>query len=155
MAKMLDIGCGNKPKEGYIGLDHNPFVHPDILWQAEQRIPFENQSISRIWLDNSLEHFSNPKEVLEECYRVLDYDGIIEIKIPNLQWFPLLILAWFVDIHKFWDWWMRLPFKKERGIHYTLWTKFTLELLLKECKFTILETKGWFLAKQIYIKANK
>jgi SAM-dependent methyltransferase len=155
MVKRLDIGCGSKPKKGYVGIDINPFVSPDILWNAEERLPYEDCTIEAIWLDNSLEHFHNPKSILDECHRILEPAGTIEIKIPNCQWFPLMVLGWFVDLHWFWNWWMTTPIKIGRGVHYSLWTRYTLELTLEECGYVILESRGWYLGKQAYVKAYK
>jgi len=149
-----DIGCGDKPKEGYIGIDTNPDYNPDLLLDADEGLPFKDNTVDAIWMDNSLEHFANPIFILQECHRVLRSDGIIEVIIPNLQWWPLLIISWFTDLHKFWNNWM-MKKKPFRGIHFTMWTPYTLGWNMIYQDFNTLERKGWHLGKEFYIKAVK
>lgn len=155
MATRLDIGCGTIRKPGYIGIDCNVACHPDVHLDADEGLPCQDDTIDAIWMDNSLEHFKRPSFVLEECHRVLKKDGVIEVIIPNCQWFPLWVMGLFCDIHWFWNWWMGLPFKRQRGFHYTLWTGTTLSLSLKTLGFRIVSTTGSWLAKQAYVKAIK
>lgn len=150
----INLGAGTKKKEGYTSIDSNPECKPDILCDLNWKLPYL-ENVEAFWLDNSLEHFKNPQSILEHCYLYLLPEGVIEIICPNVQWFPLLILGWFIDIHRFWNWWMTLPFKKGRGIHYTLWTPYTLRLALETIGFKVVKTKGWYLGKQFYIKAIK
>ena len=147
----LDLGCGNKCKEGYIGVDIN--YNPDIKCDLNNGLP--NMWVDNVWMDNSLEHLTNPIGLLNDIYIKMYNGGIVEIILPNIQWFPFLIIGWFIDIHKFWNWWMRLPFKKDRGKHYSLWTPYTIKLILETIGFKILETKGGHLSKQFYIKAQR
>ena len=149
----LDLGCGTNTKEGYVGLDRNENYKPDIIYDINDGLYFND--VEAIWIDNSLEHFRNPYFVLSECWGALKEEGILEIIIPNYQWFPFLVIGWFIDIHKFWNWWMTLPFKKERTIHYSLWTPYTLRLVLKTLGFKIEKTKGSYLSKEYYVKAKK
>ena len=151
MVKKIDIGCGSKPKEGYIGLDCEPGCSPDILCDVNEGIIFTD--LEAVWMDNSLEHVKDPIYLIKECHDALRLGGKIEIIIPNLQWWPLLILSWFTDLHRFWNWWMRR--KKNRGIHYTMWTPYTLQLAVRTAGFYIVEKKGWHLGKEFYIKAVK
>jgi len=153
----IDIGCGNitQRKKGYTGIDVNPDYQPDILHDCNEGLPFSDNEIEAISSDNSLEHFWNHVFVLQECYRVLKPGGILELVLPNTQYFPILVVGFFTDIMKFWNWYMNLSFKKERTIHITLWTKHTAEIVLRSLGFEILETKGFHLAKEFYIKAAK
>jgi hypothetical protein len=144
----LNLGCGTKKKNGYLGVDI--YGDPLIKWDLNDGFPWY---VHNVWMDNSLEHIHNPIKLLEEIYTKMENGGVIEIILPNTQWFPLLILGWFCDIHWFWNWWMRR--KKNRGEHYTLWTPYTISLTLNTIGFKIIETKGWYLAKQFYIKAQR
>ena len=153
MSRRIDIGCGDKPRKGYIGLDIREEYKPNILCDVNEGLPFKDGEVSAIWVDNSLEHFKNPIYILQECKRVLRNGGELEIIIPNCQWYPLLILGWFTDIHRFWNWWMNR--KGNRGLHYTLWSPYTLRFNLIQTGFGILEEKGWYLGKSYCTKAIK
>jgi len=150
MAQRLNLGCGTKKKDGYLGVDI--YGEPDIKWDLNMGLP-TNVWLDAVWMDNSLEHVKNPYKLLSQIYVSMYDGGILEIILPNVQWFPLLILSWFVDIHWFWNWWMER--KKTRGIHYTIWSPYTIKLTLQTIGFKIIKTKGWYLSKQFYIKAQR
>jgi hypothetical protein len=152
MATRLNLGAGTKRKDGYLSVDI--YGEPDIKWDLNIGLP-TNVWLNAVWMDNSLEHVKNPYKLLSQIYISMYDGGILEIILPNTQWFPLLILGWFVDIHWFWNWWMSLPWKKNRGKHYNLWTPYTIRLTLQTIGFKIIKTKGWYLSKQFYIKAQR
>lgn len=149
----LDLGCGDRKGEGWIGIDINSAYNPDIIYDLNMGLPFFKYYADLILLNNSLEHIHDPMFLLKECHRVLKEKGEIEIIIPNCQWFPLICLSFFCDIHRLWNWRMRM--KKNRGIHYTLWTPYTIELALGVVGFKVIRRRGFYLSKSFYIKAVK
>ena len=153
----IDFGCGNptqKYKDCY-GVDINFNYKPDIVANLEKNLPFRSNSVDFINSDNSLEHTKNPYSVLKEFHRILKPKGQIRIVIPNGQYFLLLPLHFLFDIMKFWNWYMNLPWKKERTIHYVYFTKYLIELLVQESRFKIVKTKGFIFSKNIEILAQK
>lgn len=153
----LDIGCGSpdQKKERYTGIDVNPDYKPDILHNCDEGIPFKSDSVYAIWMDNSLEHFVNPSFVLKECHRVLKKEGVLEIKLPNLQYFPVLFAMFFGDVQFLWNKWMNSKYKTGRSQHYTLWTPEVLRLQLEHYGFGVVYTKGWLYSKEFYFAAVK
>ena len=154
----LDIGSGTVRRPGFIGIDCNPGCNPDIIRNMDSMFDIEldeETNVEHIWMDNSIEHFKYPSNILKLCWNFLVDDGVIEMKVPNAQWYPFLVIGWFVDIHKFWNWWMSREWKKERGLHYTLWTPYTAKLLLESLNFRNVTVKGWYLGKQFYVRAQK
>lgn len=153
----LDIGCGTpeQKKPGYFGIDVNPDYNPDKLWNCDNGIPYNYDSVDAIWMDNSLEHFVNPSYVLKESNRVLKEGGIIEIALPNLQYFPVMVAMFFGDIQKMWNKWMNSKYKTGRSQHWTLWTPEVLRLQLEHYGFEIIEERGWLYGKTFYMKARK
>ena len=155
---MVDIGCGNQQQKcpGCIRIDINSDYKPDYLHDCNDGLPmFENNSVDFVNTDNGLEHFVNPYYVLQECYRVLKSGGEMRVVIPNVQYLPILIVSPFVDILSFWNWYMRLPWKKERGVHYWLFTKHLILLIVKNVGFEVVECKGRLYSKEIKLRLMK
>ena len=49
----LDIGCGEKPHEGYVGMDVRD-CGQQIVWDARQGIPFPDSSVDEILTSDNL-----------------------------------------------------------------------------------------------------
>ena len=155
--KRIDIGCGmtHQKCSNCIGIDVNPNYNPDILHNCDEGLPFDDNSISFINSDNSLEHLKNPYFVLSECYRVLVNGGEMRLVVPNCQWFPLLFVNLIMDIDWLWHKWMNLPFKRERGTHWTLYTRFLITKIVKDIGFKIKQRKGSLYSKKITLIMGK
>jgi SAM-dependent methyltransferase len=86
MEVKLNLGCGKKKMNGYINVDINLNVKPDILCDLNRNpYPFKSETASYILMDNVLEHLDDIISVLKECYRILKPGGILEIRVP--YWF--------------------------------------------------------------------
>ena len=83
----LNIGCGPKPKEGYVGVDVNPKVNPDIVAPASM-IPLDDNSVSEIYARHFIEHLTpyDFLETLKEWDRLLTTHGEIHLIFPNLAY---------------------------------------------------------------------
>lgn len=147
----VDIGCG-RPTEKYadcFGLDINPGYEPDLLWSCDRGLPFKDQSLSFVNTDNSLEHLKHPYFVLEECFRCLRPGGELRVVVPNLHYFPTLLLALFFDVDRYFDWYMNLPHKEGRTHHRTLFTKHTVRRTAKEIGFEVVRDWGFLYSKEV------
>ncbi len=155
--KRIDIGCGmtHQKYSNCIGIDVNPNYNPDILHNCDEGLPFDDNSISFINSDNSLEHLKNPYFVLSECYRVLVNGGEMRLVVPNCQWFPLVFVNLIMDIDWLWHKWMNLSFKRERGIHWILYTRFLITKIVKDIGFKIKQQKGLLYSKEITLIMEK
>lgn len=105
--KILDIGCGEgrflrtlaaKNKEAFFyGIDLSPqmikiakqnmTINIDYFVGESEYLPFDSQSIDRIYCLNSFHHFQNPSKSFEEMKRILKNNG--EIIIGDI-WIPPL-----------------------------------------------------------------
>ena len=153
----IDIGCG-KPHQCYkdcFGIDINESYKPDLLHNCDNGLPFTDESLDFINSDNSLEHFRNPYFVLKECYRALKKGGTMRLVVPNCQYFPLIFINLIMDLNKVWHWYMNLPFKKGRSIHFTLYTKHLIQMVAKDVGFKIVKTKGLLYSLEIMLFLEK
>ena len=78
----LDIGCGNKCKEGYVGLDKVQLPGVSIVADIEQGLPIKSASCKVVRAHHVFEHVSNLIGLMNEIHRVLMPGGRLEIGIP-------------------------------------------------------------------------
>jgi len=135
--KLLDSGCGKMPYKEYLlkhsniqeyegldiesALEYEQGTKPDFTWNGIT-MPFENESYQTCIATEVLEHCPEPKIFLNEVHRTLKKDGVLFFTVPFL---------W--NLHE-------TPHDEYR------YTPFSLERILKECKFNKIEiwaTGGW------------
>ncbi len=82
----LNIGCGNKDIAGYAGVDKFECDAAQYICDIEnERLPFDNDSVSAIILDNVIEHFNDIPSVIKELVRVAKKGAIIKIITPHFS----------------------------------------------------------------------
>lgn len=106
----LNLGCGSQIIDGWINVDYSlgaklskiplfglinrrfKFFKLDwdkriFLHDLTKKFPWEEKSVDVIYSSHTLEHFTRVEGLnfLKECHRVLKYDGIIRIVVPDLQ----------------------------------------------------------------------
>lgn len=84
----LNLGCGNNKVPGYINIDKEPSVNPDVLHDLEQTpYPFESDSVEEIVAVHVLEHLGKDTEtffnIMKEFYRILAPSGVMFIIVPH------------------------------------------------------------------------
>ena len=81
---ILNLGCGYKKLGDSINIDKNPKVNPDLILDFDiEKLPFEDNSIDKIYCHHILEHMKNFIFVMKEIYRVCKNNAIIEIICPH------------------------------------------------------------------------
>lgn len=98
----LDLGCGLKKPDGFIGLDI--FNLPQLEYDASEYIqrdlrkeglPFCDNSCAEIRAWHFLEHMTGDEMIylMDECHRVLKHDGVMKVQVPDASrpssWRPL------------------------------------------------------------------
>jgi predicted SAM-dependent methyltransferase len=88
---MLDIGCGEGPKKGDIGVDFRKTSSVDIVADARM-LPFKDESFDHVYSSHLIEHFSHRevRNVLFEWVRVLKGGApsrfVVLISVPELSY---------------------------------------------------------------------
>ncbi len=78
--KVLEIGCGLKPREGAINVDKLDLPGVDIVWDLEKfPYPFNNNIFDEIYAHDIIEHLDDIIGVMEELYRILKPGGKVYI----------------------------------------------------------------------------
>jgi len=98
----LNLGCGNKRKEGYIGCDIFQCEAVDEIFDLRD-IPYENETVSHIYCEHALEHlsFEDSEKALDEFNRVLTKGGVLELMIPD---FSICVQNYIKSADKDQDW---------------------------------------------------
>ncbi|MBM2820988.1 MAG: hypothetical protein HW405_748 [Candidatus Berkelbacteria bacterium] len=113
--KKLNLGSGpTHLADDVINVDAHPYKGVDVLADIKN-LPFENDSVSRIVLDNVIEHVRSPQKVLEEIKRTLSIGGLAYICMPFIY-----------------------PFHASPEDHFR-WTKMGFIGILKDFDFEIVE----------------
>ena len=80
----LDIGCGKRKKQGFIGIDIDKNGDADIIASVLD-LPFNTNSVDEIYSGNVLEHIENLELLMKEIYRVLKPGGKKHIAVPHFS----------------------------------------------------------------------
>ena len=69
----IDLGCGTKKEEGFLGCDQHPFDGVDVVMNMTGRWPWADSTVDEAHMSHVLEHFTGPQRVhiFNELYRVL------------------------------------------------------------------------------------
>jgi ubiquinone/menaquinone biosynthesis C-methylase UbiE len=82
----LHLGCGPERRAGWVNVDANAEVEPDVVSVAEDLPMFDDDSVDAIEACHLFEHFTfdQARAALREWHRVLKPDGMLHLELPNL-----------------------------------------------------------------------
>lgn len=82
----LNLGCGEKKEEGYIGVDRVSTNAAEIVHDLNIfPYPFLDNSVKEIVMDNVLEHLDDVLKVMEELYRICLSGALVRINVPYFK----------------------------------------------------------------------
>jgi len=86
MHTKLNLGCGEDTKAGYVNVDFQPHVKPDIVHDLNALpYPFPDNSFELIEAFHILEHLDRPFLIMKELHRLLKPGGVLHIKAPHFS----------------------------------------------------------------------
>jgi predicted SAM-dependent methyltransferase len=85
--KYLNLGCGRRFHAEWTNVDFTSTGESVIAHNLTQGIPFPDNSFNVVYHSHVLEHFSkvSAKVFLQECYRVLQPQGVLRVVVPDLE----------------------------------------------------------------------
>lgn len=83
----LHLGCGPNHFHGWVNIDIDPSVHPDVRLDLRLGLPVPASIATLIHSEHVLEHFSlaDGTRLLADCYRALAPGGILRVAMPDLR----------------------------------------------------------------------
>lgn len=66
----LNLGCGNKRRAGFVGVDLYLCDSVDLICDISKNLPFADNVVSAIHMDNVIEHVLDIASVIRELVRV-------------------------------------------------------------------------------------
>lgn len=94
----LNIGCGNRKLEGFVNVDYNPAVGPDVVCDVSRGLPFADGSVDEVFMSHSLEHVDPLWPFLDELMRVCADGALLRIVVPHssapLAFYPQHATYW-------------------------------------------------------------
>jgi ubiquinone/menaquinone biosynthesis C-methylase UbiE len=111
----LDLGCGTRKKEGFVGVDSIKFDGVDVVLDlGKEKWPWENDSVDEIHASHFMEHLTAEERVfcVNEMYRVMKKGAKATIVVPHWassraygdmthKW-PPVSEFWFYYLNKEW-----------------------------------------------------
>jgi SAM-dependent methyltransferase len=92
IAMKIDFGCGQRKKDGYVGVDSLSFPGVDVVHDLNIfPYPFDDSAADDIWMDNVLEHLDQPLKVMEEIFRISRNGGRVVVGVPYFRSFYAII----------------------------------------------------------------
>jgi predicted SAM-dependent methyltransferase len=85
--RMLNLGCGNRFHQEWINIDFTSSSEYVRAYNLLKGIPYPNNFFDVVYHNNLLEHFqkNDGERFIQECFRVLKFQGIIRIVVPDLE----------------------------------------------------------------------
>jgi len=85
----LDLGCGSRSREGFLGVDISADCGADIVHDLSQMPwPFEDASVEEVYCSHFLEHLDGEQRMsfMNELYRILKPAAKATIITPYWTW---------------------------------------------------------------------
>jgi SAM-dependent methyltransferase len=79
----VDLGCGTHKSEGFIGVDIVVASGVDVVADLNESFPFPDNSVDVIKAHDFIEHLPNRIQTMNELWRILKPDGIVDILVPS------------------------------------------------------------------------
>jgi len=79
----LNLGCGNKKVDGYVGVDRHPCDAAAVLCDLTKRLPFAEETVDGVFMDNFIEHVLDIPALLTEVSRVCKPGARVVMTTPH------------------------------------------------------------------------
>lgn len=81
----IDLGCGKRKQDGFIGIDRFPMPEVDILADIDTVLPLEDNSVDVLFSSHALEHTKDLMFTMREIYRICKHGAQVCIIAPYYE----------------------------------------------------------------------
>ena len=78
----IDLGAGRVKRPGYISVDRIRGEGVDVVCDAEERLPFLDNSVDEVFSRHLFEHIQNLVQLFEEVHRICKPGARVHINVP-------------------------------------------------------------------------
>ena len=84
----VQIGCGEHSFDGWVNVDINRAVNPDVRLDLRAGFPAPAESVAFIFSEHVFEHLTldDGRRVFIDCYSALEQAGVMRIAMPDLRY---------------------------------------------------------------------
>jgi SAM-dependent methyltransferase len=79
----LNLGCGNQQRPGFVGVDRHPGSAARVICDLAGRLPFRDDSVEEVWMDNVIEHIADIPHLMAEVARMSRDGARVTIRTPH------------------------------------------------------------------------
>ncbi|MDF0555970.1 CmcI family methyltransferase [Kamptonema sp. UHCC 0994] len=79
----VDLGCGDRKPENFVGVDVCPGLGVDIVADLNQRFPFPDNSVDEIRAYDTIEHLVDRIHTMNEIWRICKPGAKVDILVPS------------------------------------------------------------------------
>ncbi len=140
----IHVGCGTDLRAGHVNVDVRDDCGADVVADAAD-LPFPDASASELLALDVLEHTPYPLRFLAEWHRVLAPDGVLTLRVPNMQGLAAQMVYWSDKPGPVWDGLVRNVYGGHEfgpdgcyDAHHTGWSPASLTVTLDQAGFDVL-----------------
>ncbi len=84
----VQLGCGEHRFDGWLNIDINRAVNPDVRLDLRAGFPAPAESVAFIFSEHVFEHLAldDGRRIFIDCYAALEQDGVMRIAMPDLHY---------------------------------------------------------------------
>ncbi|WP_377475544.1 MAG: FkbM family methyltransferase [Microcoleus anatoxicus] len=79
----VDIGCGDRKPDNFVGVDVCPGLGVDIVADLNQRFPFPDNSVDELRAYDTIEHLVDRIHTMNEIWRICKDGAKVDILVPS------------------------------------------------------------------------
>lgn len=147
----LNLGCGDNKIKGFINIDVEPSVKPDIVCNfISNKLPYKTGSVDEVVLFHTIEHIPKRNQfgILQEVWRVLKPGATFMVSYPE---FLTCVKYWRTNHRGLKDFWEKTIFGRQlfpSDYHVALMHTPDFKHLLEDVGFTAIVATPEMFEKQ-------
>ena len=88
MITKLNLGCGRRQLKGFVNIDNNSIVKPDLIVNLGlDKLPFKDNVVDYVYSKHFFEHLTSDELMflIDELYRVCKCGARLKVVVPHMK----------------------------------------------------------------------